>query len=222
MRMHTTGRGSEPPAEFAPMAARTGWAVLLLAATAACGGGAVAPVAGEAAVQDGSCPRPLETRTREVPTQQPTRADQTRACETTTNAPVEVAVVTDDLHSPWAVQPLPDGALLVTEKAGRMRIVTATGEVSDAIAGVPRVDSAGQGGLLDVVLGPDSPATASSTGASANHATAATAPASAEPLCQTIAAASTTCASCSDRSRPMTATNTSDRACCLVQTACCT
>lgn len=56
--------------------------------------------------------------------------------------------------NPWAMTFLPDGRLLVTEKPGRLRIVTQTGTVSLAVAGVPAVVYAGQGGLLDVVLHP--------------------------------------------------------------------
>jgi glucose/arabinose dehydrogenase len=50
---------------------------------------------------------------------------------------------------------LPDGDLLVTERPGRLRIVTPEGDVSEPIAGVPEVYNVGQGGLLDVVLAPD-------------------------------------------------------------------
>jgi glucose/arabinose dehydrogenase len=50
---------------------------------------------------------------------------------------------------------LPDGRFLVTERAGRMRIVTPEGKVSDPIAGLPHVVHRGQGGLLDVLLAPD-------------------------------------------------------------------
>jgi glucose/arabinose dehydrogenase len=49
---------------------------------------------------------------------------------------------------------LPDGALLVTERSGQLRIVR-DGEVSDPIAGVPEVRDRGQGGLLDVALDPN-------------------------------------------------------------------
>ncbi|MBB2971198.1 PQQ-dependent sugar dehydrogenase [Mesorhizobium sp. RMAD-H1] len=62
--------------------------------------------------------------------------------------------VATGLDSPWSLAFLPDGALLVTEKAGTMRIVR-DGEVSDPIEGVPEVWSRGQGGLLDVALAPD-------------------------------------------------------------------
>ena len=50
---------------------------------------------------------------------------------------------------------LPDGRLLITEKAGVMRIVTLKGEVSEPITGLPEVNASGQGGLLDVAIDPD-------------------------------------------------------------------
>ena len=50
---------------------------------------------------------------------------------------------------------LPSGDLLVTEKPGRIRIVSAAGKIGEPIAGVPAVDDRGQGGLLDVALAPD-------------------------------------------------------------------
>ncbi|MCA1733993.1 MAG: PQQ-dependent sugar dehydrogenase, partial [Acidobacteria bacterium] len=56
--------------------------------------------------------------------------------------------------NPWAVEPLPDGSLLVTEKPGRMRVVSSTGAIGEPIAGVPAVADRGQGGLLDVALSP--------------------------------------------------------------------
>jgi len=51
----------------------------------------------------------------------------------------------------WALAFLPDGKMLVTERPGRMRIVTAEGQLSPPLKGVPDVWAAGQGGLLDVV-----------------------------------------------------------------------
>jgi glucose/arabinose dehydrogenase len=62
------------------------------------------------------------------------------------------------LERPWGLAFLPEfeaqPRMLVTEKAGRMRIVHANGEVGPPIAGLPPVDARGQGGLLDVVLDP--------------------------------------------------------------------
>jgi len=66
-----------------------------------------------------------------------------------------VETVADGLVHPWALALLPDGAMLVTERPGRLRAVSASGEVSEPIAGVPEVDARKQGGLLDVALDPD-------------------------------------------------------------------
>ena len=101
------------------------------------------------------CTAPLETREANAASQQPAFEGQTRACEDTTSVDFDVVVVATGLAHPWAVEPLPGGELLVTEKAGRMRIVSAGGQVGEAIEGVPAVDARGQGGLLDVALSPD-------------------------------------------------------------------
>lgn len=68
---------------------------------------------------------------------------------------IEVTALTDELNQPWGLDFLPDGRMIVTEKPGRLRIVTRDGKLSMPIAGVPRVRDAGQGGLLDVTLHPD-------------------------------------------------------------------
>ncbi|KXF76752.1 hypothetical protein ATN84_12050 [Paramesorhizobium deserti] len=67
---------------------------------------------------------------------------------------IRAETVATGLASPWSLAFLPDGALLVTEKAGTMRIVR-KGELSEPISGVPKVWDSGQGGLLDVALAPD-------------------------------------------------------------------
>jgi aldose sugar dehydrogenase len=74
--------------------------------------------------------------------------------ESTEHGPVRVDTVARGLDHPWALEFLPDGALLVTERSGSLRHVSAQGLVSDPIAGVPPVDARGQGGLLDVALHP--------------------------------------------------------------------
>jgi aldose sugar dehydrogenase len=58
------------------------------------------------------------------------------------------------LANPWAVAFLPDGRFLVTERAGRLRIIERDGRLGEPVAGLPAVDSGGQCGLLDVVLDP--------------------------------------------------------------------
>jgi len=59
--------------------------------------------------------------------------------------------VADGLDQPWAVGFLPDGALLVTERAGRLLHIGPDGETR-RISGLPEVVTAGQGGLLDVLV----------------------------------------------------------------------
>ena len=104
----------------------------------------------------GSDPRctPVETREPNAPEQRPAFEGQTRACAEPTDVAFDVLVLATGLEQPWAVEPLPAGDLLVTEKPGRLRIVSAGGELGAPIAGVPEVDDRGQGGLLDVALSP--------------------------------------------------------------------
>jgi glucose/arabinose dehydrogenase len=98
--------------------------------------------------------KPLEMRAANASSQRAAFSGQTRACAAPRSAPVKVTVLATGLVKPWAVEPLPDGSLLVTEKPGRMRIVSATGELGAPLAGLPPVDARGQGGLLDVALSP--------------------------------------------------------------------
>lgn len=98
---------------------------------------------------------PLETRAANAPNQSPAFEGQTRACEASSDVAFDVEVLTSDLVHPWAVEPLPGGDLLVTERPGRMRVVSASGQVGPSIEGLPEVDARGQGGLLDVALSPD-------------------------------------------------------------------
>lgn len=84
----------------------------------------------------------------------PAFAVQTRAPAAPRTA-VKVETVAKGLAHPWALQFLPDGRMLVTERPGRLRIVTREGTLSAPISGVPKVHAAGQGGLLDVALAPD-------------------------------------------------------------------
>ncbi len=65
---------------------------------------------------------------------------------------LDVQTVASGLVHPWALAFLPDGRMLVTERPGRMRLVSHTGEISKPLAGVPRPYVSGQAGLLDVAL----------------------------------------------------------------------
>jgi glucose/arabinose dehydrogenase len=71
------------------------------------------------------------------------------------NGKLTVETVAEGLHFPWAVAFLPDNkGMLVTERLGYLRVVTADGKVSKAIHGTPKVWEKEQGGLLDVALSP--------------------------------------------------------------------
>jgi aldose sugar dehydrogenase len=76
---------------------------------------------------------------------------------------IETPVAT--LDEPWAMTFLPDnflangappaGGILITEKGGKLKLLSADGKTMQIVGNIPKVDSAGQGGLMDVVLGPD-------------------------------------------------------------------
>jgi aldose sugar dehydrogenase len=59
------------------------------------------------------------------------------------------------LENPWGIAWLPDGRALVTERSGRLRIVSKDGKAGAPVNGVPAVATVGQGGLLDVSIHPD-------------------------------------------------------------------
>ena len=115
---------------------------------------------------------PLETRPANAPEQKPAFPGQTRACAVNSNVAFDVTVLAKGLDRPWAVEPLPNGDFLITEKPGRLRIISAKGEVGEPIGGLlpvgqggvsaasgqgglPPITARGQGGLLDVALSPN-------------------------------------------------------------------
>jgi glucose/arabinose dehydrogenase len=71
-----------------------------------------------------------------------------------TSGVVRAETVASGLEHPWGLAFLPDGRMLVTERPGRLRLVTASGQVSEPLSGVPEVAARGQGGLLDVAVDP--------------------------------------------------------------------
>ncbi len=77
------------------------------------------------------------------------------ACATAQDDTPFTAEPIAEFDEPWAMAFLPDGRLLVTEKPGRLLIVTQDGEKSRPVRGVPDVDYGGQGGLGDVAIHPD-------------------------------------------------------------------
>lgn len=86
----------------------------------------------------------------------PVSAAQTNAPEAPKTA-IELTTVAKGLENPWALEFLPDGRMLVTEKPGRLRIVAKDGKIGPPIKGVPEVVTENQAGLLDVALAPDYP-----------------------------------------------------------------
>jgi glucose/arabinose dehydrogenase len=69
---------------------------------------------------------------------------------------LEVTTLVKGLEQPWSLAFLPDQqGMLVTERPGNLRLVSAEGKLSAPLSGVPAVWAKGQGGLLDVVLSPD-------------------------------------------------------------------
>jgi aldose sugar dehydrogenase len=67
---------------------------------------------------------------------------------------VKTTIIADGLRNPWGMQFLPDGAILVTEREGAMRIIK-DGATGDPLDGVQPVAAVGQGGLLDVATACD-------------------------------------------------------------------
>lgn len=84
----------------------------------------------------------------------PALAVQTKAPAAPRTA-ITVQSIAKGLNHPWGLQFLPDGRMVVSERAGPIRIVGRDGAVSPPIAGVPAADVRGQGGMLDVALAPD-------------------------------------------------------------------
>jgi glucose/arabinose dehydrogenase len=96
----------------------------------------------------------LETRAANT-TYKPAFPGQTRAPEAKAGVAYEVQTVAEGLDKPWGLAFLPGGDLLVSEKAGRLRIVGADGKLSTPVAGLPAMFIQDQGGLLGLAVDPD-------------------------------------------------------------------
>lgn len=71
------------------------------------------------------------------------------------NGGITVETLAEGLDHPWAVTFLPDNRMLVTERAGTLRILDTAEGLSDPLQGTPEVFAVGQGGMLDVALDPN-------------------------------------------------------------------
>ena len=90
-----------------------------------------------------------------IPVSVPSASSPTKPMPSVASLKLTATNVASGLANPWGMAFLPDGQLLVTERSGNMRLVSlASGTVSAATSGLPAVNSAGQGGLLDVALDP--------------------------------------------------------------------
>lgn len=84
----------------------------------------------------------------------PALAQQVQTVQTEAGR-VTVTNLASGLNHPWGMAFLPDGRLLVTERAGQLRLLGTDNTLSEPLAGTPEVFNRGQGGLLDVALDPD-------------------------------------------------------------------
>ena len=85
----------------------------------------------------------------------PAFAGQTRVMGYKTQTPYKVDVINHNLGKPWGIAQLPDVNFLITEKSGYINLISKDGKSVTKITGLPKVDSRGQGGLLDIVIDPD-------------------------------------------------------------------
>lgn len=119
-----------------------------------CTGNSTAANTAQAPVPDSSLLPPVETKAANSD-YKPAFAGQTRINGVKTTTPYKVEKLAEGLGRPWAVVPMPDGRLLITEKTGYMEIRGADGALIKKITGFPKVEDGGQGGLLDVAFDPD-------------------------------------------------------------------
>ncbi len=129
--------GRHPRTKFHRYLAYGAYAAIGMGLTAACSGGGEASSAAPKGGGDASL--------------QETLADPAPAGETALN----VEVLAEGLVNPWSITFLPDGAMLVAEREGRLRIIRDGVLAPEPVAGVPEVLAWNQGGLFDILLHPD-------------------------------------------------------------------
>ena len=91
---------------------------------------------------------------RNAPHLEPAFEGQTRAPAVESGVALTAAPFAEGLEHPWGIAALPGGGYLVTERPGRLRVVSEEGVASDPVRGLPEVHARRQGGLLDVAVGP--------------------------------------------------------------------
>ncbi len=97
----------------------------------------------------------VETRSPNGTGQKPAFPGQTRIAQQKLNVAFEVVNIANSLKQPWGIAFLPSRYILITEKPGRLRILSPYGKISEPVSGIPVVDSRSQGGLLGIALDPN-------------------------------------------------------------------
>ncbi|MDO5759121.1 MAG: PQQ-dependent sugar dehydrogenase [Rhodobacterales bacterium] len=103
----------------------------------------------------GACGQDFNAAPPNAASQRPAFEGQTRAPIIDAGVELHSTVIADGLEHPWGMHQLPGGDWIVIERPGRMRLISASGEISRPIIGLPEVDAQGQGGLLDVLVRED-------------------------------------------------------------------
>ncbi|MBU3078791.1 PQQ-dependent sugar dehydrogenase [Sphingomonas quercus] len=117
------------------------------------------PGEGNAGARAPDEPRPagavLETRPPLNPVAKPAFREQTRAVAVKTKTAIAATVVAHGFQRAWKIVFRPDGRMFVTEKSGRIRIVTPDGKIGEPLGGVPEVLNYSDAGFFDLALDPD-------------------------------------------------------------------
>lgn len=130
-------------------------AIFLTGAAAGCAGNSSSSAASTGNTDSTSPVPPVPVETKKPNSDyKPAFAGQTRITGVKTITPYKVEKLAEKLGSSWAVVPMPEGRLLLTNKVGYMEIRDGNGVLVKKITGLPEVDKDGQGGLLDVALDP--------------------------------------------------------------------
>src|SRR6476620_4954235 len=98
---------------------------------------------------------PVETEAPISKGQKPAFKGQTRIGGIKTKSIVKIISIASGLHSPWGLDFMPDGRMIVSERPGNIRIVSRQGAPGPAIQNVPPVRLMGDGGMYDLKLDPD-------------------------------------------------------------------
>ncbi|MHA3979614.1 PQQ-dependent sugar dehydrogenase [Halovulum sp. GXIMD14794] len=99
--------------------------------------------------------QPVQQGPKNAPQFEPAFENQTRAPAENSGVSLAVEVLADGLGHPWGIAGLPGGGYLVTERDGNLRVLRADGSLSGPVSGLPDIAVSGQGGLLDVAVGPN-------------------------------------------------------------------